>query len=176
MADADGASSHRKLALIIGNNKYKRRNNRLKHSVKNAKKLSHLLKAINFNCTTYYNIDKEMMDNISNFAKTIMDGDIVLFYFSGHCRQVAGENYLIPTDDDRIENDIDVAEIGTSAKRALDRLMMRTDDDIDVADLGANAEHALDNLTDKKKPYVTIFILDCCQQYFLKNESTSNRK
>jgi uncharacterized caspase-like protein len=96
------------------------------------------------------NIDKDMMKNISDFANTIIDGDLVLFYYAGHSRQVSGENYLIPTDDDRIFKDIDVKDIGIRATKALDRL------------------------TEKNKSYVTIFILDCYKQYFLKNESVSD--
>jgi uncharacterized caspase-like protein len=136
--------------LVIGNGKYKRHGNHLKHSVKTARKLSDLLETMNFNVTTYVNIDKDMMKNISDFANTIIDGDLVLFYYAGHSRQVAGENYLIPTDDDRIFKDIDVKDIGIRATKALDRL------------------------TEKNKSYVTIFILDCYKQYFLKNESVSD--
>ena len=86
-----------------------------------------------------------MMKNISDFANTIIDGDLVLFYYARHIRQVAGENYLIPTDDDRI-----------------------------VKDIGICATHVLHRLTEKNKSYVTIFILDCYKQYFLKNESVSD--
>jgi len=149
MTNADGSSSHRKLALVIGNGKYKRRGNHLKHSVKTARKLSNLLETINFHVTTYVNIDKDMMKNISDFANTIVDGDLVLFYYAGHSRQVDGENYLIPTDDDRIVKDIDVKDIGIRATKVLNRL------------------------TKQNESYITIFILDCYKQYFLKNESLS---
>ncbi|CAF1252184.1 unnamed protein product [Adineta ricciae] len=91
-----------------------------------------------------------MLKRVVEFAKTIEDGSIVLFYYCGQCRQVDGANYLIPTDDDRMESDIVASE------------------------MGANAASILRKLTDKNESGVNIFILDCVKQYFYNCESPSN--
>ncbi|UJR16915.1 hypothetical protein I4U23_003813 [Adineta vaga] len=150
MPSADNSSSHKKRALIIGNGTYKLKENRLEHAVKNARELSGLLETINFKVTTRLNVDKEILNTIATFAEEITDGDLVLVYFSGQCRQVDGTNYMIPTDDEKIGKDMD------------------------VQDIGANVTSALSKITDKNQSYVNIFILDCNKRYFYKNESPSN--
>ncbi|UJR11542.1 hypothetical protein I4U23_015722 [Adineta vaga] len=150
MTTAKTDSSRRKLALVIGNKNYKRQENRLKHATNNARKLSDLLTTLHFEVTIHCNIEKNMMKIISDFADTINDDDMVLFYYSGNCRQTGGENYLIPTDDEKIERNLDIEDIGASVQNAMKRL------------------------TDKNKSCATIFILDCCKQYLLKKESVSN--
>ncbi|CAF1252410.1 unnamed protein product [Adineta ricciae] len=91
-----------------------------------------------------------MLKQVVEFIKTIEDGSIVLFYYCGQCRQVDGKNYLIPTDDGRIESDIVASE------------------------MGANAASILRRLTEKNESGVNIFILDCVKQYFYNRQSTSN--
>jgi uncharacterized caspase-like protein len=142
----------RKLALIIGNNNYSRPSNRLNQSINNANDLNDLLKSINFNVTMYTDGNAEMMLKITNFAKTIKDGDLVLFYFSGHGYQVKDKNYLIPVDDAEIESDKDVEDIAINVERTFERLVERN------------------------PSYVTIFILDCCRPYLLKNARAPNCK
>ncbi|CAF5207624.1 unnamed protein product, partial [Rotaria magnacalcarata] len=97
------AFPRRKLALIIGNDNYSTTYNKLDDSVKNAKNMRNLLKQIAFDVTMHTNIDANMMELIKKFCEQIDNGDLVLFYFSGHGCQVNGENYLIPIDDSKIE-------------------------------------------------------------------------
>jgi uncharacterized caspase-like protein len=149
------SSGHRKLALIIGNGNYSRPNNKLRHSAKNAKDLSNLLKTIKFDVVetqTDVKTNTELNEKTVAFAEGIHDGDLVLFYFSGHGYQVEDENYLIPVDDTRIEADKDVPELSMNVERTLQRLV------------------------EKNSSYVTIFILDCYGRYWLKNKVRSNRK
>lgn len=93
MATSDSIPlSRRKLALIIGNNNYNRRESQLRHCINDANDLSNLLQAISFNVTTGYNLtNAEMISTLNSFSKTIHDGDLVLFYFSGHGYQVNGK-------------------------------------------------------------------------------------
>ncbi len=88
-----------------------------------------------------------MMKLIRNFAKTINDGTLILFYFKGHGYQLNGKNYLIPVYDTILQNERDVEEFG-----------------IDV-------EQIITLLTERNPSYVTIVILDCCRPYKLKNAS-----
>jgi uncharacterized caspase-like protein len=82
-----------------------------------------------------------MISAISNFSKTIVDNDLVLFYFSGHGYQINGRNYLLHVDDDLIETNEDVENYAISV------------------------EYCLHQLTQKNSSCVTVFILDCCRQH-----------
>ena len=93
-----------------------------------------------------------MIKLIRNFAKTIDDGSLVLFYFSGHSYQLNGKNYLIPVYDMIIQNEKDVEEFG-----------------IDV-------ERIITLLSERNPSYATIVILDCCKPYQLRNASKSSGK
>jgi len=153
-SSARSSSRCRKLALIIGNSNYSGMKNQLSHSVTNAEQLRIILKKINFNVTIYTDVRtaSEMMENVKNFAEKIEEGDLVLFYFSGHGNQVEDKNYLIPVDDAKIETDKD------------------------VKDLASNFERILERLVERNPSYVTVFILDCCRPYFRKGESVSSGK
>ncbi|CAF1987075.1 unnamed protein product [Rotaria magnacalcarata] len=144
------SSLRRKLALIIGNENYSALHNRLNHSINNARDLNELLKKIDFDVTMYIDADSNMMLKIQRFSKRISNGDLVLFYFSGHGYEVSGKNYLIPVDDTKIKTDID------------------------VEDIGINLQSVLERLIERNSSYVTILILDCCSLYWLKPPTTSN--
>jgi uncharacterized caspase-like protein len=140
------SSSRRKLALIIGNNEYSRPENRLRHCINDANDLNKLLKTINFTVDINHDLtNAEMVSAINSFSKTIHDGDLVLFYFSGHGYQVGGENYLMPIDDAKIKTEDDVESFAIPVERTI-------------------GQFAAQNPS-----YVTIFILDCCRVYWPKN-------
>ncbi|CAF4037331.1 unnamed protein product [Rotaria sp. Silwood1] len=144
MATSNTSSSfRRKRALIIGNNNYSRPESKLRHCINDADDLCKLLKTMNFEVTTYHDLtDGQMTEYIRDFQNTIINGDLVIFYFSGHGYQVNGKNYLMPVDDAQIETDEDVEDKAFEVDRTLDRLAKRN------------------------PSYVTIFILDCCRQYW----------
>lgn len=86
----------RKIALVIGNQNYSRPENRLRHSMNDADDLSAMLRSINFHVKTAYDLTKsQMVSTISSFSEKIVDGDWVLFYFSGHGYQINGRNYFM---------------------------------------------------------------------------------
>ncbi|CAF3536292.1 unnamed protein product [Rotaria socialis] len=146
----ENSSSRRKLALIIGNDNYSALHNKLNHSINNAQDLSDVLKKIDFNVTTACNLTKqEIITNIIDFSGTISNGDIVLFYFSGHGYEVKKKNYMIPVDDAVIETERDIQDFSVNIERTLSRLVTRN------------------------SSYVTILILDCCQPYWLQPPTTS---
>ncbi|CAF0981135.1 unnamed protein product [Rotaria sordida] len=140
-----GSYSCRKRALIIGNNNYSRLESKLRHCINDAHDLSELLKTISFTVTTCHDLtNEETVAVIRDFRNTIVDGDLVMVYFSGHGYQVNGRNYLMPIDDDKIETDEDVEDYAFEVEKTLERLASRN------------------------SSYVTIFILDCCRQYWPK--------
>jgi uncharacterized caspase-like protein len=136
------SKSIKKYALIIGNDNYTQPENQLTDSIKNAKELHDTLQKINFDGTRYENVTDEdtIIEQVIAFTKKFRDGDIVLFYFSGHGQQFNKYNYLIPINDTRI----------------------RSDQDVEV--FGANVQRILDRLTESKPSSVFVFILDCCRE------------
>ena len=146
-------SGHRKLALIIANDNYNSRNNRLSQSNNNADDLRSILENIGFFVTKKCNLNRsETFSEITKFSKNINDGDLVLFYFSGHGCHINGENYLVPIGDNQSVSDLDVVDSGVHVERAIERL------------------------AERNTSYVTIIILDCYRPYFLTSASESNCK
>ena len=153
MATSSSIVSSKKLALIIGNNDYSRPESKLRHCINDAKDLSDSLKGIGFHVDKKFNLtNQEMVQSLKTFRKSIHDGDLVLFYFSGHGYQVKGHNYLMPVDDDEIESEEDVEENAVSVETTLDRLAT------------------------SNRSSVTIFILDCCRKYWPKNTPKTKGK
>lgn len=145
-----GYSSRQKLALVIGNDNYTSSYNKLNHSVNNANDLSGLLKQIDFKVTTVCNLTKkDSMSCIINFSKLINNGDLVLFYFSGHVCQANGKNYLVPVDDDTIQTDRDIDDFCINVERTITRFVKY-------------------NLS-----YCTVFLVDCCIPYRMRSSSAS---
>lgn len=141
------STSRCKKALIIGNQNYSRFENRLHHPVSDANDVSAALRNMKFHVTTEHNLTKSrMVSTISNFSKTIVDGDLVLFYFSGHGYEINGRNYLMHIDDSLIETDKDVENYAICL------------------------ECCLNQLRQENSSGITIFILDCCRQNHPKNK------
>ena len=147
----EGLWSHRRLALIIGNDNYQS-NNKLSYSHNNASDLKAILEQIQFEVTLLLDVKEELLNNIANFATGVKDGDLIFFYFAGHSYQIDGENYLISTDDGRIQTEADILDSGCKAHAALQRLKRNN------------------------PSYVTIFILDCSFPYMLENGPTDTGK
>ena len=132
----------RKIALLIGNNDYNWSKNKLPYAINNVDDLSNKLEDINFNIRRCENLDHSGIDTeIKKFAEEINDGDLVLFYFSGHACHVRDRNYLIPINDDGIESEREVPRFGINVDQTINRLM------------------------GSKQSYVTIVIIDCGESY-----------
>ncbi|CAF3891943.1 unnamed protein product [Rotaria sp. Silwood1] len=141
MAAKSGA--RRKLALVIGIGKYEHRD-KLQNPENDANDISSTLESIGFIVTKKLHLKcAEMKHVIIDFEQSIEPGDMVLFYFAGHGIQWQDQNYLIPSD---IPN-----SNGTALRKS-----------------AINAQDILDTLSDCD-PYVTIFLLDCCRNYQLRN-------
>ncbi|CAF4049467.1 unnamed protein product [Rotaria sordida] len=136
----------RKLALVIGIDNYAS-GKILKNARNDACDMSSKLESIGF-ITTGPKLDltyKQMELTLVEFKHSIEEGDIVLFYFAGHGTQWEDQNFLIPRDD---------ADI--SVKGVKNRAIL--------------AQKLLDELTDRN-PFVTIFLLDCCRLYYLRDRN-----
>lgn len=146
----DKSTSPRNVAILIANECYDRPDNRQPHALSNANDVEAGLKS-KFDVTKKLNVEKEMLKEISLLARSVEKGDRLVLYYTGGCRQVNGQNYLIPVDDSKI----------SAAK--------------DIADLGCSVSDVLDILT-KKQPQFCIVILDCYKPYLCKKENAQSRK
>ncbi|CAF4072495.1 unnamed protein product, partial [Adineta steineri] len=148
-------SIHRKLALVFGNRLYEQ-NDILINSENDANDMTRSLESIGFRVLQGLNLPcKDMNVYVTEFVRNIRSSDMVLFYFSGHGTQWEDQNYLVPSDDKNLDSK-------------------------NIKDHAINAQYVHDQIT-KYNPYVSIFILDCCRNYYLHNEgllrgSDSNRK
>ncbi|CAF3719483.1 unnamed protein product [Rotaria sp. Silwood1] len=139
----------RKLALVIGISKYDHCEE-LKNPENDANDMSSALESIGFIVTKKLALKRaEMKHVIIDFEESIQRDDMVLFYFAGHGIQWEDQNYLIPKD------------IPTLNGVALNKSAI-------------NAQDILDTLSNRN-PYVTIFLLDCCRVYHLRNPEVDAR-
>lgn len=90
--------SGRRAALVIGNSGYQHLA-ALPNAVNDADRAGQILERANFEVTLGRNLDKKgLEETILGFLRTLNDGDVALFYYSGHAVQVAGHNYILPID------------------------------------------------------------------------------
>lgn len=100
-------ASEKRAALIIGNAAYAH-TVPLKNARNDAKGMSQLLSSLGFQVIEGLDLDKRAMERaIRDFRESIVDADLALFFYAGHGIQVAGQNYLLPTDA-QLANESDV--------------------------------------------------------------------
>ncbi|CAF4092259.1 unnamed protein product, partial [Rotaria sordida] len=139
----------RKLALVIGIGKYDHCEE-LQNPENDANDMSEALESIGFLVTKKLDLKRaDMKHVVIDFEESIEPDDMVLFYFAGHGIQWEDQNYLIPRDTLTLNG----ADLNKSA---------------------INAQHILNTISDRK-PYVTIFLLDCCRKYHLRNPEVDAR-
>ena len=81
---------------------------RLRNPAHDAEDIANVLQGLGFTVQTKTNANqREMEEAVKEFVQKIQNGDVGLFYFSGHGVQVHGENYLIPVGGS-IESESDV--------------------------------------------------------------------
>jgi uncharacterized caspase-like protein len=118
--------SPEKFALIIGNDDYATSSNKLMKCDMNIKQLSEVLTKMEFNVTLKSNMKRtDMLGTIKEFKMKSKECTIALFYFCGHGSFADGENYLIPVEDNDIENYGDLDEKAVYVERNLKELMSR---------------------------------------------------
>ena len=96
----------KRVALVIGNNDYK--DAPLRNPTHDAEDIANVLRGLGFTVQIKINANqREMEESVGEFVREIQNGDVGLFYFSGHGVQVGGDNYLIPVGGS-IETETDV--------------------------------------------------------------------
>jgi uncharacterized caspase-like protein len=93
------ARSLNRVALVIGNSNYKNAS-RLVNPGRDAEAVARTLRQIGFkNVIQLTNLSKDqMIEGLRRFAAHAETAEWALVYFAGHGMEVAGVNYLVPTD------------------------------------------------------------------------------
>jgi hypothetical protein len=98
LAQAADAHAAKRVALVIGNNDY-RNVPKLQKAVNDARTMGDTLKQLGFAVMVAENQTRQAFSQtLLQFDATIQPGDTAFFFFAGHGFEIAGQNYLLPTD------------------------------------------------------------------------------
>lgn len=98
MAIATPALAEKRVALVIGNNDY-RNVPKLQKAVNDARAMGDALKKLGFEVMVAENQTRQgFAESLLAFDNTVEQGDTAFFFFAGHGFEIAGQNYLLPTD------------------------------------------------------------------------------
>lgn len=90
-------ASERRLALVIGNDRYPEAP--LRNARNDARAVATALGGLAFDVTLVEDATRSTFaEALSEFSEGLTDEDVVLFYFAGHGLAIDGENYLVPID------------------------------------------------------------------------------
>jgi hypothetical protein len=113
------ASTERKLALVIGNNAYPEP---LQNAVSDARAIAQALRESGFQVDLVLDATLKDFDRaVDRFASSVHEGDVAMFYYSGHGIQLSNENYLVPVDF-KAQEETDAKYEAVPAARVVDRL------------------------------------------------------
>src|SRR4051794_19457441 len=97
-ASAGPAHAEKRVALVIGNNDY-RNVPKLQKAVNDARTMGDTLKQLGFSVMVAENQNRQQFsETLLAFDRAIEPGDTAFFFYAGHGFEIAGQNYLLPTD------------------------------------------------------------------------------
>src|ERR1700743_3254437 len=92
------AHAEKRVALVIGNNDY-RNVPKLQKAVNDARTMGDTLRQLGFTVMVAENQNRQQFSQtLLAFDNALGPGDTAFFFFAGHGFEIAGQNYLIPTD------------------------------------------------------------------------------
>ena len=95
---ASAAHAEKRVALVVGNNDYKNVPKLLK-AVNDARTMGDTLKQLGFQVMVAENQNRQQFsETLLAFDRAIEPGDTAFFFYAGHGFEIAGQNYLLPTD------------------------------------------------------------------------------
>jgi len=98
MVLAEPAHADKRVALVIGNNDYKYVP-KLQKAVNDARTMGDTLKQLGFTVMVAENQTRQAFSQtLLAFDKAVEPGDTAFFFFAGHGFEIAGQNFLLPTD------------------------------------------------------------------------------
>jgi hypothetical protein len=97
-AFAAPAHAEKRVALVIGNNDYKNVP-KLQKAVNDARTMGDTLKQLGFTVMVAENQTRQAFSqSLLAFDKAVEKGDTAFFFYAGHGFEIAGQNFLLPTD------------------------------------------------------------------------------
>src|SRR5689334_10305811 len=98
MVLASSAHAEKRVALVVGNNDYKYVP-KLQKAVNDARTMGDTLKQLGFTVMVAENQTRQAFSQtLLAFDKAVEPGDTAFFFFAGHGFEIAGQNFLLPTD------------------------------------------------------------------------------
>jgi len=98
LALAAPAHAEKRVALVIGNNDYKNVPE-LQKAVNDARTMGDTLKQLGFSVMVAENQNRQAFsETLLAFDKAVEPGDTAFFFYAGHGFEIAGQNFLLPTD------------------------------------------------------------------------------
>lgn len=92
------AQAAKRVALVVGNNDY-RNVAKLQKAVNDARTMGDTLKQLGFSVMVAENQTRQAFSQtLLAFDKAVEPGDTAFFFFAGHGFEIAGQNFLLPTD------------------------------------------------------------------------------
>ena len=98
LAAGSPAYAEKRVALVIGNNDYKNVP-KLQKAVNDARTMGDTLKQLGFNVMVAENQTRQAFsESLLAFDNAVGPGDTAFFFYAGHGFEIAGQNFLLPTD------------------------------------------------------------------------------
>src|SRR5215218_11159745 len=98
LALATPTHAEKRVALVIGNNDY-RNVPKLQKAVNDARTMADTLKQLGFTVMVAENQTRQAFSqSLLAFDKAVDKGDTAFFFYAGHGFEIAGQNFLLPTD------------------------------------------------------------------------------
>jgi uncharacterized caspase-like protein len=95
---AQPAHAEKRVALVIGNNDYKNVP-KLQKAVNDARTMGDTLRQLGFTVMVAENQTRQAFsESLLAFDKALQPGDTAFFFYAGHGFEIAGQNFLLPTD------------------------------------------------------------------------------
>src|ERR1700716_3540821 len=92
------AHAEKRVALVVGNNDYKNVP-KLQKAVNDARTMGDTLKRLGFTVMVAENQTRQAFSQtLLAFDKAVEPGDTAFFFYAGHGFEIAGQNFLLPTD------------------------------------------------------------------------------
>jgi len=98
LAFAAPAHAEKRVALVVGNNDY-RNVPKLQKAVNDARTMGDTLKQLGFRVMVAENQNRQAFSQtLLAFDNAVEAGDTAFFFYAGHGFEIAGQNFLLPTD------------------------------------------------------------------------------
>ncbi len=92
------AYAEKRVALVVGNNDY-RNVPKLQKAVNDARTMGDTLKQLGFTVMVAENQNRQAFSQtLLTFDRAVEAGDTAFFFYAGHGFEIAGQNFLLPTD------------------------------------------------------------------------------